>query len=310
MRGHHTQYTHFHFLVLEITRTVPSYAIGKPPDLVEKGQAGPRAARSGIRYGHPPDGGYPAYRHKTAAEAPTEAYSAYAAGSGRGGQRRRLALIRQIGLPAWTDPAGHVTKGSMRTTAKRRSVKKTSLTGLVTEVLKALGEDPKREGLEKTPDRVERSLRFLTGGYKKDARKVINGAVFEEQYDEMVLLRDIDIFSLCEHHLLPFYGKCHIAYIPKGKVIGLSKLPRIVEVFSRRLQIQERLTTQIADCLMENLRPYGVGVVIEALHLCMAMRGVEKQESVAVTSAMLGVFREDRGTRQEFLDLIRHARNH
>ncbi len=188
--------------------------------------------------------------------------------------------------------------------------KQEGIKDLVVEMLRGLGEDPGREGLEKTPARVERSLRFLTSGYQKDAQRVINGAVFEEQYDEMVLLRDIDIFSLCEHHLLPFYGKCHIAYIPKGKVIGLSKLPRIVEVFSRRLQIQERLTTQIADCLMQNLQPYGVGVVIEALHLCMAMRGVEKQESVAVTSSMLGVFREDRGTRQEFLDLIRHSKNH
>lgn len=184
--------------------------------------------------------------------------------------------------------------------------KKQDLKDLITQMLVTLGENPKREGLEKTPGRVERSLRFLTSGYEKDVREVINGAVFEEQYDEMVLLRDIDIFSLCEHHLLPFYGKCHIAYIPKGKVIGLSKLPRIVEVFSRRLQIQERLTTQIADCLMDNLQPYGVGVVIEALHLCMAMRGVEKQNSAAVTSSMLGVFREDRGTRMEFLNLLRN----
>ena len=177
---------------------------------------------------------------------------------------------------------------------------------LVTHILSGLGEDPHRDGLEKTPARVERSLRFLTSGYKKDVQKVINGAVFEEQYDEMVLLRDIDVFSLCEHHLLPFYGKCHIAYLPKGKVIGLSKLPRIVEIYSRRLQIQERLTTQIADCLMYNLQPHGVGVVIEALHLCMAMRGVEKQDSIAVTSSMLGAFREDRGTRQEFLNLLGH----
>lgn len=183
--------------------------------------------------------------------------------------------------------------------------KQSHLQDLVRRQLLALGEDPKREGLAKTPGRVERSLRYLTGGYKQDIKKIINGAVFEEQYDEMVLLRDIDVFSLCEHHLLPFYGKCHIAYLPRGKVIGLSKIPRIVEVFSRRLQIQERLTTQIADCLMENLDPYGVGVVVEALHLCMAMRGVEKQETVAVTSSMQGTFREDRGTRMEFLELIR-----
>ncbi len=186
--------------------------------------------------------------------------------------------------------------------------KSANLSLLVSQLLTDLGEDPHREGLKKTPGRVERSLRFLTSGYGEDVQKVINGAIFKEQYDEMVLLRDIDIFSLCEHHLLPFYGKCHIAYLPKGKVIGLSKLPRIVEIFSRRLQIQERLTTQIADCLMENLQPHGVGVIIEALHLCMAMRGVEKQDSYAVTSAMLGAFREDRGTRMEFLNLARPDR--
>jgi GTP cyclohydrolase IA len=187
--------------------------------------------------------------------------------------------------------------------------RKQDLKDLVARMLEQLGEDTTREGLLKTPGRVERSLRFLTNGYREDVQKVINGAVFEEQYDEMVLVRDIDIFSLCEHHLLPFYGKAHVAYIPKGKVIGLSKLPRIVQIFSRRLQIQERLTTQIADCLMENLQPLGVGVVVEALHLCMAMRGVEKQSSVAVTSSMLGAFRKDRATRQEFLDLIRHRRS-
>ncbi len=187
----------------------------------------------------------------------------------------------------------------------KTKAKEADLKDLVAQMLVRLGENPEREGLEKTPARVERSLRYLTSGYEKDVAAVINGAVFEEQYDEMVLLRDIDIFSLCEHHLLPFYGKCHIAYIPRGKVIGLSKLPRIVEIFSRRLQIQERLTTQIADCLMENLQPHGVGVVVEALHLCMAMRGVEKQQSFAVTSSMLGVFRKDRGTRMEFLNLLR-----
>ncbi len=190
-------------------------------------------------------------------------------------------------------------------TAKK---KEDALQKLVSRLLTELGENPRREGLKKTPERVERSLKFLTSGYHKDVQQMVHGAVFKEQYDQMVLLRDIDIFSLCEHHLLPFFGKCHIAYIPNGKVIGLSKLPRIIEAFSRRLQVQERLTTQIADCLMENLQPLGVAVVIEALHLCMAMRGVEKHRSFAVTSAMLGVFRKDRATRMEFLDLIRHAR--
>ena len=199
---------------------------------------------------------------------------------------------------------------AMKVNAKDVVPKKNEdLTALVRQLLTGLGEDPGREGLEKTPARVERSLRYLTSGYKKDIQRVINGAIFEENYDEMVLLRDIDVFSLCEHHLLPFYGKCHIAYIPKGRVVGLSKLPRIVEVFSRRLQVQERLTTQIADCLMEYLKPYGVGVIIEALHLCMAMRGVEKQDSHAVTSSMLGVFREDRGTRMEFLNLVNQRRS-
>lgn len=174
----------------------------------------------------------------------------------------------------------------------------------VEEMLKKLDPDPKREGLRKTPARVEESLKFLTGGYTKDIKMILDGAVFEEQYDEMVVLKDIQIFSLCEHHLLPFYGKCHIAYLPKGKLIGLSKLPEVVEVYSRRLQVQERLTIQIADCLMETLKPLGVGVVIEALHLCMAMRGVEEQNAVAVTSSMLGVFRNDRSTRMEFLSLI------
>jgi GTP cyclohydrolase I len=174
----------------------------------------------------------------------------------------------------------------------------------VEEMLKEIGEDPKRDGLLKTPARVEESMKFLTSGYSKDIKRILGGAIFEEQYDEMVVMRDIQLFSLCEHHLLPFYGKCHIAYLPKGKLIGLSKLPEIVEVYSRRLQVQERLTIQIADCLMETLKPLGVGVVIEALHLCMAMRGVEEQNAFAVTSSMLGAFRNDRSTRMEFLSLI------
>lgn len=168
----------------------------------------------------------------------------------------------------------------------------------------SLGEDPERQGLRKTPQRVEASLRHLTSGYDKDIREVVNSAVFDENYDEMVVMKDMDVYSLCEHHLLPFYGKCHVAYIPKGKIIGLSKIPRIVDIFSHRLQVQERLTHQIAECLKEALEPLGVAVIIEALHLCMAMRGVEKQNATCITSTMLGVFRTDRGTRMEFMNLI------
>jgi len=172
-------------------------------------------------------------------------------------------------------------------------------------ILKELGENPQREGLMKTPMRVEKSLKFLTGGYKKDITEILNGALFEEKYDEMIISKDVDIFSLCEHHLLPFFGKCHIAYIPDGKIIGLSKIPRIVEVFSRRLQVQERLTTQIANSLYEILKPQGVGVVIEARHLCMIMRGVEKLNTVITTSSLLGCFKDDINTRSEFMNLIK-----
>lgn len=175
---------------------------------------------------------------------------------------------------------------------------------LVRNLLVAIGEDPERQGLKRTPKRVARSLEYLTSGYRADIKKVLNGAVFEEKYNEMVIVKDIDFFSMCEHHLLPFYGKCHMAYIPDGKILGLSKLPRIVEVHSRRLQVQERLTQQIADTLYESVNPAGVAVVMEASHLCMMMRGVEKQNSVATTSAMLGVFQEDIRTRGEFLNLI------
>ena len=178
---------------------------------------------------------------------------------------------------------------------------------LYREILVELGEDPKRKGLEKTPNRVARAMQYLTKGYKEDARTILNKAVFKERYDEMVVLRDIELFSLCEHHLLPFYGRCHVAYLPDGKVIGLSKIPRLVEIYARRLQLQERLTCQIADCLMETLKPKGVAVVIEALHLCMAMRGVQKDEAICVTSSMQGAFRRDERARAEFLSLIKKS---
>jgi GTP cyclohydrolase I len=176
---------------------------------------------------------------------------------------------------------------------------------LIRQLLAALGEDPAREGLLDTPKRVEQSLRFLASGYQADLDAVLNDALFTVDYTEMVIVKDIDFYSMCEHHLLPFYGKCHVAYIPNGRVIGLSKVPRIVDVFSRRLQVQERLTNQIAQTILDKIKPLGVAVVMEAVHLCMAMRGVEKQNSVAVTSAMLGGFRTDARTRAEFLDLIR-----
>ena len=177
---------------------------------------------------------------------------------------------------------------------------------LIRKLLSELGEDPAREGLVDTPKRVETSLKFLTSGYEADVDKVLNNALFTVDYSEMVIVKDIDFFSMCEHHLLPFFGKCHVAYIPNTKVIGLSKIPRLVDVFSRRLQIQERLTSQIAGTIQEKISPLGVAVVMEATHLCMAMRGVEKQNSVAVTSAMLGAFRNSARTRMEFLELIRH----
>jgi GTP cyclohydrolase IA len=175
----------------------------------------------------------------------------------------------------------------------------------IRHLLAELGEDPAREGLIDTPKRVEKALRFLTSGYTADVDTVLNNALFTVDYNEMVIVKDIDFYSLCEHHLLPFFGKCHIAYIPRGKVIGLSKIPRLVEVFARRLQIQERMTSQIAETIREKIQPLGVAVVIEATHLCMAMRGVEKQNSFAITSAMLGGFQNDARTRMEFLELIR-----
>ncbi len=181
-----------------------------------------------------------------------------------------------------------------------------AIAGLIRQVLAHLGEDPERDGLQKTPDRVEQALRFLTEGYEKRVDDVVNGALFDVEYDEMVIVRDIEFFSLCEHHLLPFFGTMHVAYIPSKKVLGLSKIPRIVDMFARRLQVQERLTQQVAQCLMEVLEPEGVGVVCEARHLCMMMRGVEKQHSGAITSAMLGSFRDDKATREELLSLIGH----
>jgi len=180
--------------------------------------------------------------------------------------------------------------------------------GVVKEMLTLLGENPKREGLVRTPVRVAKSLRYLTEGYQMDPKEILKNAIFREPYDEMVIVKDIELFSLCEHHMLPFYGKAHIAYIPNGKIVGLSKIPRIVEVFSRRLQVQERLTTQIAECLMKALRPQGVAVVIEALHLCMSMRGVKKADAYTITSSMLGAFRKDARSRSEFLSLIRLKR--
>jgi len=176
---------------------------------------------------------------------------------------------------------------------------------LLRELIVRLGEDPRRDGLTRTPERMQRSLEYLTKGYREDPEKLLKGALFNVDYDEMVIVKDIEMFSLCELHLLPFFGKVHVAYIPKGRVIGLSKLPRLIDIFARRLQVQERLTTQIAETIERAIEPQGVGVVIEARHLCMMMRGVEKQHSSAVTSSMLGAFREEKETRDEFLSLIR-----
>ena len=183
--------------------------------------------------------------------------------------------------------------------------KSESIADLVRRMLQLIGEDPDRDGLRRTPERFEKALRFLTSGYQQDPGKLLNGAMFSACYDQMVLVKDIEIYSLCEHHLLPFFGKCHVAYIPDKKVVGLSKIPRLVNMFARRLQIQERLTSQIASAIQQSISPLGVGVVVQARHLCMVMRGVEKQNSQTVTSAMLGSFRENAQTREEFLSLIR-----
>ncbi|HJT01637.1 MAG TPA: GTP cyclohydrolase I FolE [Terriglobales bacterium] len=197
----------------------------------------------------------------------------------------------------------------MKSTTDLTTITSATFEELVREMIIRLGEDPRREGLERTPERVHRALEQLTRGYKEDAEAILRGALFTVGYDEMVIVKDIEMFSLCEHHLLPFFGKVHVAYIPNGKVIGLSKLPRLVEVFARRLQVQERLTTQIAETIQNAIEPQGVGVVVEARHLCMMMRGVEKQHSSAVTSSMLGCFRDCRETREEFLSLIRQRSN-
>jgi len=180
---------------------------------------------------------------------------------------------------------------------------------LTRDMLIKIGEDPDREGLKKTPERFDEAIRFLTSGYRQDPREVLQRAIFHENYDEMVTVKDLDFFSLCEHHILPFFGKCHVAYLPRKNIVGLSKIARVVELYSRRLQVQERLTQEIATAIMDTLAPHGVAVVIEASHLCMVMRGVEKQNSKAVTSAMLGVFRTRQSTRMEFMELIKPTLN-
>src|SRR6202165_329935 len=202
-----------------------------------------------------------------------------------------------------------MTKSALHAVMERGSIKDFSTQDLYREILQRIGEDPTRDGLVATPARVEKSMAFLTKGYQEDPNQILRGALFEVDYDEMVIVKDVEMFSLCEHHMLPFFGKVHVAYIPKGKVIGLSKIPRLIEIFSRRLQIQERLTTQIAETIQKAIEPQGVGVVIEARHLCMMMRGVEKQHSAAVTSSMLGCFRNEQETRTEFLSLIRNRTN-
>jgi GTP cyclohydrolase I len=195
--------------------------------------------------------------------------------------------------------------GSEIEVSELKTLEAASTEELVRELLLRVGEDPTREGLERTPLRVSRALRYLTSGYEMDLNKILHEALFTVDYDEMVIVKDVEMFSLCEHHMLPFFGRCHVAYVPRGKVIGLSKIPRIIDTFARRLQVQERLTTQVAETIQELIHPQGVGVVVEARHLCMMMRGVEKQHSSAVTSHMLGVFRDQEQTRHEFLSLIR-----
>ncbi|MBA3296648.1 MAG: GTP cyclohydrolase I FolE [Acidobacteria bacterium] len=212
--------------------------------------------------------------------------------------------LRTLAVGSWECGVGswELTAIPGRVKAARYNTK---MQEIIRQLLSELGENPSREGLLDTPKRVENSLRFLTSGYQADVDAVLNDALFSVDYNEMVIVKDIDFYSMCEHHLLPFFGKCHVAYIPDGRVVGLSKIPRVVEIFARRLQVQERLTNQIAATILEKVKPIGVGVVLEARHLCMSMRGVEKQNSVAVTSAMLGTFRSDARTRSEFLELLR-----
>ncbi len=197
----------------------------------------------------------------------------------------------------------------MKSTIGSTTLTSASFEELMREMIIRLGEDPEREGLQHTPNRVHKAYEYLTRGYKEDPEALLKKALFTVSYDEMVIVKDVEMFSLCEHHMLPFFGKVHVAYIPNGKVIGLSKIPRLIEIFSRRLQIQERLTTQIAETIQRTIEPQGVGVVVEARHLCMMMRGVEKQHSAAVTSSMLGCFRGEQETRNEFLSLIRQRPN-
>ena len=195
-----------------------------------------------------------------------------------------------------------------KTTLQEQNEVEAALEKAYLEVIEKIGEDPDRDGLKRTPERMAKAIRFLTRGYQEDPAQLLRGALFEVDYDEMVIVKDIEMFSLCEHHMLPFFGKVHVAYLPKGKVIGLSKIPRLVDLFARRLQVQERLTKQIAEAIEDAIHPIGVGVVIEARHLCMMMRGVEKQHSAAVTSSMLGAFRNEQETREEFLSLIRSGK--
>jgi GTP cyclohydrolase I len=204
-----------------------------------------------------------------------------------------------------TKPTTPTTEELLLTDLDSKSKNEHAVAAHVREIIRLVGEDPEREGLRKTPERYEKALKFLTSGYHQNVDHVLNGATFSVTYDEMVVVKDIEFFSLCEHHLLPFFGKAHVAYLPSNKVIGLSKIARLVNMFARRLQIQERMTSQIADAIKEKIAPQGVGVIIEARHLCMQMRGVEKQHGSAVTSAMLGAFRENKQTRDEFLALIR-----
>jgi GTP cyclohydrolase IA len=203
----------------------------------------------------------------------------------------------------------HMKVVNMKSNRKSPTVEQASFEQLVREMIVRLGEDPDREGLTRTTERVAKAMQYLVKGYKEDPEALLREALFTVTYDEMVIVKDVEMFSLCEHHMLPFFGKVHVAYIPNGKVIGLSKIPRLIEVFSRRLQIQERLTMQIAEAIQKTIEPQGVGVVIEARHLCMMMRGIEKQHSSAVTSSMLGCFRNEEETRSEFLSLIRQRTN-